>query len=175
MAKDIQNVQGIQSDADYPTGYKPVDTQTLIGTNILQDIIILFQKLLDNASITPNGNYDNEVNGYQLLEALKNNTLPVKSQIDTLSDGSGHSAYIYATVSELSDDKLVTMYAAVDVGYTQTLSTSIIPSGLQPSGDCIQQTANDNFFQVRANGDINIDNSNIVSKRIFSVTYLINI
>ena len=71
MAKDIADVLGIVEDTDFPTGYKIVDGQTFVSAELYQDMIQTFQKMLELASITPNGNFDNETNGYQMLDALK--------------------------------------------------------------------------------------------------------
>lgn len=69
MAKDISLVTGMGTDPDYING-NLVKKQTLASIDVHNDIVQLFQKLLLDAGITPNGNYDNNVNGYQLLEAL---------------------------------------------------------------------------------------------------------
>ncbi|MDA3816940.1 MAG: hypothetical protein PF486_06145 [Prolixibacteraceae bacterium] len=69
--KDISTVTGIEVDADFPTGYKIVDGQTYVNATLYQDLVQTFQKLIDLARITPNGLFDNEVNGYQLLDGLK--------------------------------------------------------------------------------------------------------
>lgn len=70
MAQNLADAQGIVADSNYPTGYKIVDGQTVINSHINQDIIQFFQKMMDYASITPNGSDDNEVNNYQFLDAL---------------------------------------------------------------------------------------------------------
>jgi hypothetical protein len=66
----LANQTGVQApDADYPKG-RIVNNQTIINEEINGDIIITFQKLVDLAGISENGNPDNETNGYQLLQAL---------------------------------------------------------------------------------------------------------
>lgn len=83
MAKDIADVLGIVEDTDFPTGYKIVDGQTFVSAELYQDMIQTFQKMLDLASIVPNGKFDNEVNGYQMLDALyetlRINLLPTRT------------------------------------------------------------------------------------------------
>lgn len=69
MAKDLSVQTGVQPDANFLNG-KLVDNITLVGEGVNQDIIQFFQKLMDLASITPNGNSDNEANGYQFISAL---------------------------------------------------------------------------------------------------------
>jgi len=73
--KNINTTPGIGTDVNFLNG-NLVDTQTLLNTTILQDIVQFFQKLKSKAGITENGLFDNEVNGYQTVEALdkRNNT-----------------------------------------------------------------------------------------------------
>lgn len=68
--KDLSLADGIGSDVNYLNG-NIVDGQTVIGEHINQDLIQLWQKLVDDASIVPNGNFDNETNSYQLKDALE--------------------------------------------------------------------------------------------------------
>ncbi len=75
MAKNLSNAPGIELDGDYING-KVKNGQTTVGEHVNQDIVQFFQKLLDDAGITPNGNYDNETNGYQFLEALLEKVYP---------------------------------------------------------------------------------------------------
>ena len=63
---------------DYPNGRVQDETDpgvsfdgTLGNEVLFGDIIQLFQKLLIDSAVTPNGNPDNVSNGYQLLEVLK--------------------------------------------------------------------------------------------------------
>ena len=66
----LANQTGVQApDADYPKG-RIVNNQTIINEEINGDIVNLFQKLVSLASISENGNPDNETNGYQLLQAF---------------------------------------------------------------------------------------------------------
>ena len=66
----LANQTGVQApDADYPKG-RIVNNQTIISEEINGDIVNLFQKLVSLASISENGNPDNETNGYQLLQAF---------------------------------------------------------------------------------------------------------
>jgi len=44
--------------------------ETIVTKEMFDPMVQFFQKLLDIASITPNGDDENEVNGYQLIEAL---------------------------------------------------------------------------------------------------------
>jgi len=69
MARDLISQTGVQSDPDFLNG-KIVDGVTLISEGINQDIIQLFQKVMNYAGLTANGNPDNEANGYQFLQAL---------------------------------------------------------------------------------------------------------
>jgi len=75
MAKDLSAAPGIVSDTDFPDDVKIVDGFTTVGEHINQDIIQFFQKLMKLAFKTPNGNYDNEVNGYQFIDALNTNIM----------------------------------------------------------------------------------------------------
>lgn len=67
--KDLSTATRIGTDANFLNG-DLVDTETLLDTIVLQDLIQFFQKLADDASIVPNNNFDNETNGYQLIDAL---------------------------------------------------------------------------------------------------------
>lgn len=67
--KNLTTAQGIGTDAEYVNG-NLVDGATLIDTTILQDIVQFFQKITKKARVIPNNNFDNETNGYQLIEAI---------------------------------------------------------------------------------------------------------
>jgi hypothetical protein len=69
MAKDLSSAPGIGSGPGFLNG-NIQDNLTLIGEYINQDPIQFFQKLMDIAGLTANDDYDNETNGYQLIEAL---------------------------------------------------------------------------------------------------------
>ena len=62
-------------DVDFPYGDlrdNPGDgTGTPVNRNMLSDPLQFFQKLADEAGITPNGLVDNEYNGWQSWEALR--------------------------------------------------------------------------------------------------------
>lgn len=70
MAKDLSNATGIGTDANFING-DLVDGVTVVESHIYQDIVQYFQKLMNLAGLTPNGDFDNEVNDYQFIEALK--------------------------------------------------------------------------------------------------------
>lgn len=77
MAKLLSSVVNIVApSSDYPNGNTKDSTQpdqkdgTNAGRTLFGDIIQFFQKLMIDASITANGNYDNVTNGYQLVDAL---------------------------------------------------------------------------------------------------------
>lgn len=69
MAKDLSAATGIGTDGNYLNG-NLVDEQTRCDSHINQDIVQFFQKLMDSAGFTANGNFDNETNGYQFVDAL---------------------------------------------------------------------------------------------------------
>jgi hypothetical protein len=71
MAKDIGTAPGIGTDSDYLNSNKIDQNLTLCGEIINQDLVQIWQKLMDDASITPNGDFDNETNGYQFKIALE--------------------------------------------------------------------------------------------------------
>ena len=64
-----------QVDSDFPYGAIINETDVNEGTPVIRelynDILVNNYKLLELAGITPNGNEDNETNGYQIIEALK--------------------------------------------------------------------------------------------------------
>jgi len=67
--KNLSSATRIGTDTGYLNG-NLIDGQTLLDTAVLQDMIQFFQKLKAKAAITENGLFDNETNGYQLVEAL---------------------------------------------------------------------------------------------------------
>lgn len=68
--RNLSAQPGIGTDPAYLNG-NLVDSQTIIGEGINQDLVQFFQKLAALASITPNNLPDNETNGYQLITALE--------------------------------------------------------------------------------------------------------
>jgi len=69
--KDIANVTGIATDADYPTNKTYEAGVTVVATTLYQDIVIAVQKMVAVSGVTPNGLFDNNVNGFQVLTALQ--------------------------------------------------------------------------------------------------------
>lgn len=67
--KDLSLAPGIGTDAQFLNG-NIVDGTTIINEFVHQDIIQFFQKMMSLAAKTPNGKFDNETNGYQLIDAL---------------------------------------------------------------------------------------------------------
>lgn len=69
----VPNIDG--ATTDYPNGRVRdklgVTPGTTGGEVLFGDIIQLFQKMVIDGGISPNGNPDNVTNGYQLLEALR--------------------------------------------------------------------------------------------------------
>jgi len=78
--KNLSSATRIGTDTGYLNG-NLVDGQTLLDTAVLQDMIQFFQKLKAKAAITENGLFDNETNGYQLVEALDKRNFTAKSGI----------------------------------------------------------------------------------------------
>ena len=78
--KNLNTAQGIGTDPNFLNG-DLVDGSTLLNTTVLQDIVQFFQKLKAKAGLTENGLFDNEVNGYQTIEALdkRNFTATIKT------------------------------------------------------------------------------------------------
>ncbi|MCJ7802747.1 MAG: hypothetical protein MUP82_10370 [Candidatus Marinimicrobia bacterium] len=68
--RDLSAQIGIGSDANFLNG-NLVDDQTEINEGVNQDLVQFFQKIASLASISPNGDPDNETNGYQLLIAIE--------------------------------------------------------------------------------------------------------
>lgn len=84
MAKDLSNATGIGTDSDFLNG-NLVDLQTLFDEHIYQDIVQFHQKNMHDAGISPNGNFDNEANEYQLIDALKHQNAMKKINPSTFS------------------------------------------------------------------------------------------
>ena len=75
MARNLTDGSNINpATPDYPNGRTRDKAGAVAGTTINEvltgDTAQFFQKLLIDASITPNGNPDNVSNGYQLIDAL---------------------------------------------------------------------------------------------------------
>jgi len=70
MAKDLSSATGIGTSADYLNG-NLVPVVTVASVDINQDIVQFFQKLMSLAGLTANGDFDNEANDYQFIDALK--------------------------------------------------------------------------------------------------------
>jgi len=70
MAKILSDSAGIVIDADFLDG-KLQGGVTVASVDINQDIVQFFQKIMALASMTGNNDFDNEVNGYQFIDALK--------------------------------------------------------------------------------------------------------
>jgi len=69
--KDLSSAPGIDNVTSGYLNGKLKDGETLVGEFINNDIAQFFQKLMNLASLSPNENYDNETNGYQLIDALQ--------------------------------------------------------------------------------------------------------
>lgn len=67
MAKD--QALSLKATTGYLKG-KVEDTETIVNEQLNNDIVQFFVKLMNLASLSPNGNYDNETNGYQFIDAL---------------------------------------------------------------------------------------------------------
>lgn len=77
MAHEITELtRSVAPSADYPAGdIKDNPGGTLVNRMMLTDVLQLFQKLMIDAGITPNGLDDNTTNGYQLKDALLSSTV----------------------------------------------------------------------------------------------------
>ena len=75
---DLTNTSG--ATATYPYGQLQDDsgggTGTPIDVLMMNDVMQFFQKLMDEASVTPNSLPENATNGFQLMEAFKNASKP---------------------------------------------------------------------------------------------------
>jgi len=83
--KNLSSATRIGTDTGYLNG-NLIDGQTLLDTAVLQDMIQFFQKLKAKAAITENGLFDNETNGYQLVEALDKRNFGTKSNIFQINE-----------------------------------------------------------------------------------------
>lgn len=74
MAFKISNFTNpVAPSADYPWGDvadRSGSAGTRVNRTMLTDMLQFFQKLMDDAGITPNELSDNNTNGYQLVQAL---------------------------------------------------------------------------------------------------------
>ena len=82
MAHEITELtRSVAPSGDYPWGdiadSGPGTPGTLVNRLALTDMLQFFQKMMSDAGVTPNGDDDNDSNGYQLVEALQNYPFPI--------------------------------------------------------------------------------------------------
>lgn len=93
--KILENQTGVQAPTvAFPKGFI-LDGTTLVGEGIYQDIVQTLQKLVIDADLTENDLYDNETNGYQIIQALQ-------YFVQHLKTSSGKTVAIAAGVADLS-------------------------------------------------------------------------
>ena len=133
MARNLENAPGIVIDSDYLKG-KIKNGETLVGEHIYQDIVQFFQKLVDNAGITPSGNPDNEVNGYQFISAL--NTHIFNEYIsDLVNDKKDKVDFIDKTLFYDDHNNVKIYYGAIKIGNSYMVTVEFdLPEGIGLSG-----------------------------------------
>ena len=105
MAKDLSSATGIGTSADYLNG-NLVPVVTVASVDINQDMVQFFQKLMSEAGLAANGDFDNEVNGYQFIEALKK--VVVSPKIIISVDNSGTLLGSKGIVDVVQSDIVIT-------------------------------------------------------------------
>ena len=111
--KDLSTVPNIGTDADFLNG-DIVNDQTEVNNLAHQDPLQFFQKLMDLASLTANGNFDNEANGYQLIDALKSYIEIQEFILQSIRTEKGtKQSFLNTTPIALTVSKLVTFTKGV--------------------------------------------------------------
>ena len=111
--KDLSTVQDIGTNPDFLNGN--LEQLITLASNIVhQDPIQFFQKLMDLASLSPNGNFDNEANGYQLIDALKSYIEIQEFILQSIRTEKGtKQSFLNTTPIALTVSKLVTFTKGV--------------------------------------------------------------
>lgn len=146
--KDISTVTGIEVDADFPTGYKIVDGQTYVNATLYQDLVQTFQKLIDFAGITPNGFFDNEVNGYQLLDGLKSY---IDKEVVVPRVGTVRKAIIPINGWDMSTN------LEFFIDYPDGFKDKITPYGVTSISAVIRRDFDNSFYNIELAGNNNGD------------------
>lgn len=102
------------ADADFPFGSVRDKTPSLGGTkydkNTMSDYIQFFHKMMSESGVVPNGQLDNETNGWQLYEAFRKLTRTYRMY--------------QATITQDSTNAPVAVVHFNDLGFTPTWSRS---------------------------------------------------
>lgn len=162
--KDLSLAAGIGSDVNFLNG-NLVDGNTEIGEHVNQDIVQFFQKLMNLSNLTPNGNFDNEINGYQLIDALRRtlqkkyyfptnvfNSTPIAldaTKIITVDDGDGSTVEITGDVTNYT---LSTVF--VDPTFAKGARVFLYISGSQDI--TIENTSSPSAAKIRTPFDANV-------------------
>jgi len=117
--KKLEDQSGIVADPGVFLKGKIVDGTTTVGQGINQDIVQFFQKLRSLAGITANDLEDNEVNGYQTIEAL----------ISYLSDGTISKIFEIGTWDMDSDGNTAISMSPIIPSQVRDVTAIIIIDG----------------------------------------------
>jgi len=115
MAYPISDFDGIvlAPDSDYPYGQIVDDPNgTRINVKSSGDIWQFFQRFLDKAGMTPNGDPDNETNGFQFVAAVVNQIQREAAAIaETCGAGAGSTTPVHVAGMNVTGSVPVTIHA----------------------------------------------------------------
>ena len=162
MARNLSAQPGIGNDGNFLNG-NLVDNQTVVGEGVNQDMVQIWQKLLDLAGITPNALADNESNGYQLLQAL---IFLINSESYTKTEANDKFLDEANNLNDL--DNPATARTNLDV-YSTTQVDNLIPSNIKLGGGVIADGSEDGGIT-----DIGAWSSAKISTGIYEITHALN-
>ena len=162
MARDLSAQSGIGNDANFLNG-NLVDNQTVVGEGVNQDMVQVWQKLLNLAGITPNTLADNESNGYQLLQAL---IFLVNSEAYTKTEADDKFLDEANNLDDL--DNVATARTNLDV-YSTSEVDNLISNNVKLGGGVIADGSEDGGIT-----DIGSWSSAKISTGIYEITHSLN-
>ena len=162
MARDLSAQPGIGNDGNFLNG-NLVDNQTVVGEGVNQDMVQIWQKLLDLAGITPHALADNESTGYQLLQAL---IFLINSEAYTKSESDDKFLDEAENLADL--DNPATARTNLDV-FSKSETSGLISNNVKLGGGVTSAGAIDG--NIKKLGDWTVAKS---SPGVYTVTHTLN-
>jgi len=155
MAKKLINIPNTgPANVDYPNGKINDDSGSGNGTPVneavIGDIIQFFQKLLIGAGITANNLFDNDNNGYQLVDALDDRIHekmpPTAAWLNMTSAGNYDLDY------RLTNLDSVQVRLLLQKTFLANVTILTLPSGYRPTKELVFSTEYDGSIIIQTNG-----------------------
>jgi len=175
MARDLSNAPGIGTDSDFLNSNRIKNNKTTVGEYVYQDIVQFFQKILSLAGITPNDNFDNEINGYQLVDAYKKAMYIEHNSV--LVNDSTKKIQLFVTGSATLG-YYVTIIGTIVKNTSSSSVSNLIPSNYRPSDfvNTIRAIVYDGNarLSIWPDGTVLYENSDAVYDHIVNIQYFVN-